>query len=66
MKIGFTGLDLPEGKSKYNDPVLNALSDKDKPKKISPFFAQFIKDEYIDCAYLFISILILIYCLCRH
>ena len=49
MKIGFTGLDLPEGKSKYNDPVLNALSDKDKPKKISPFFAQFIKDEYIDC-----------------
>jgi len=49
MKIGFTGLDLPEGKSKYNDPVLNALSDKDKPKKISPFFAQFIKDEYVDC-----------------
>ena len=49
MKIGFTGLDLPEGKSKYNDPVLNALSDKDRPKKISPFFAQFIKDEYVDC-----------------
>ena len=49
MKIGFTGLNLPEGKSKYNDPVLNALSEKDKPKKVSPFFAQFIKDEYVDC-----------------
>ena len=38
MKIGFTGLDLPEGKIKYQDQKLNALSKKDKPKKISPFF----------------------------
>ena len=31
MKIGFTGIDIPEGKSKYNDPILQALAEKDKP-----------------------------------
>ena len=49
MKIGFTGIDIPEGKSKYNDLVLKALAEKDKPKKVSPFFVQFLKDEYVDC-----------------
>ena len=48
MKIGFTGLDFPEGKVKYQDQKLNALSEKDKPKKVSPFFIKFLKDEYID------------------
>ena len=47
MKIGFTGIDLPEGKIKYKDKVLEALAAKDKPKKISPFFAEFIKDEFV-------------------
>ena len=46
MKIGFTGLDIPEGKVKYQDPQLNALVEKDNPKKTSPFFAEFLKDEY--------------------
>lgn len=45
MKIGFTGIDLPEGKVKYNDPRLTALEEKDKPKKVVPFFAEFIRDE---------------------
>ena len=49
MKIGFSGIDIPEGKSKYNDLVLKALAEKDKPKKVSPFFVQFLKDEYVDC-----------------
>ena len=49
MKIGFTGIDMPEGKSKYNDLVLKALAEKDKPKKVSPFFVQFLKNEYVDC-----------------
>ena len=47
MKIGFTGLKIPEGKIKYNDSKLNLLIEKDTPNKISPFFAQFIKDEFI-------------------
>ena len=32
MKIGFTGLNLPEGKNKYEDEILIALANKDKPK----------------------------------
>jgi len=47
VKVGFTGLDLPEGKTKYRDETLIALEMKDKPKKVSPFFAEFIRDEYI-------------------
>jgi ribosome-binding ATPase len=46
MKIGFTSIELPEGKTKYNDKVLNALAEKDKAKKVVPFFAEFIKDEF--------------------
>ena len=44
MKIGFKGLDIPDGKNKYEDKFLSALADKDKPKKISPFFVEFLKD----------------------
>jgi ribosome-binding ATPase YchF (GTP1/OBG family) len=47
VKIGFTGIDLPEGKMKYRDETLIALEEKDKAKKVSPFFAEFIKDEFI-------------------
>lgn len=47
MKIGFTGIELPQGKIKYNDESLIALEKKDKPKKLSPFFAEFVRDEYI-------------------
>lgn len=47
MKIGFTGIDLQEGKTKYKDETLIALETKDKAKKVSPFFAEFIKDEFV-------------------
>ena len=47
MKIGFTGLDLPEGKIKYQDEKLIALSEKDKPKKVAPFYAELIRDEFV-------------------
>lgn len=47
MKVGFTGIDLAEGKVKYNDETLIALETKDKPKKVSPFFAEFIRDEFV-------------------
>ncbi|MCP4268061.1 MAG: DUF933 domain-containing protein [Candidatus Brocadiaceae bacterium] len=47
MKIGFTGIDLQEGKTKYKDETLIALEAKDKAKKVSPFFAEFMKDEFV-------------------
>jgi ribosome-binding ATPase YchF (GTP1/OBG family) len=47
MKIGFTGIDLDEGKVKYIDDVLLALADKIDPKKVTPYFVEFLKDEYI-------------------
>ena len=50
MKIGFTGLDIPEGKIKYKDEKLIALEQKCQPKKVSPFFVEFLKDEYIQSA----------------
>jgi len=46
MKIGFTGVDLPEGKVKYQDDGLQALIAKDNPKKISPYYAEFIRDDF--------------------
>lgn len=49
MKIGFTGLDLPEGKIRYNDRILDALSAKDNPKKVSPFYVEFLPDEFDKC-----------------
>ena len=47
MIIGITGLDLPEGKTKYKDEKLIDLVAKDKAKKVVPFFAEFIKDEFV-------------------
>ena len=47
MKIGFIGIGLPEGKMKYKDENLLALEKKDKPKKVSPYFAEFIKEEFV-------------------
>ncbi len=47
MKIGFTGIDIAEGKIKYQDEKLIALAEKFQPKKVTPFFAEFIKEEYI-------------------
>ena len=51
MKISFLGLDLPEGKIKYNDEILVKLTEKFAPKKVSPFFAAFVKEDFInaDC-----------------
>jgi ribosome-binding ATPase YchF (GTP1/OBG family) len=49
VKIGFTGVNLPEGKTKYDDPVLAALVEKDKPKKVSPYFAEFKRNEFVRC-----------------
>ena len=55
MKIGFTGIELPEGKIKYKDEKLIALETKDKPKKTSPFFAEFIRDEFVQSEVIVVS-----------
>ncbi len=47
MKIGFTGIELPAGKTKYKDEKLEALAAKDRPKKVSPYFAEFVPEEFV-------------------
>jgi ribosome-binding ATPase len=51
MKISFFGLKLPVGKVKYNDEIMIKLTEKFAPKKISPFFAEFKEEDFInaDC-----------------
>jgi len=46
MKIAQTGLDVPEGKLKYPDPLMDALIEKFKPAKISPYYFEILPDAY--------------------
>ena len=46
MKIAYTGLNLTEGKVKYEDPAVIALTGKFSPKKVTPFYFDFIPDGY--------------------
>ena len=55
MKIGFAGFDLPEGKVKFQDEKVIALENKFAPKKTTPFYAEFIKDDFLNCDAIFIS-----------
>ena len=47
MIIGFTGIELPQGKIKFHDQKLIALVNKDNPKKVSPYFFEFVLDNFI-------------------
>ena len=47
MIIGFTGIELPQGKIKFHDKKLITLVNKDNPKKISPYFFEFVLDNFI-------------------
>ena len=47
MKIGFTGLDLPEGKVRYDDPLFDQIAEKCKPKKIAPYYAELLPEEFV-------------------
>jgi len=47
MIIGFTGIELPQGKIKFHDQKLITLVNKDNPKKISPYFFEFVLDNFI-------------------
>jgi ribosome-binding ATPase YchF (GTP1/OBG family) len=49
MKICFVGLELPEGKVKYQDERVLALDKKFAAQKVTPFYAEFIKDDCQQC-----------------
>lgn len=49
MKICFLGLDLPEGKVKYQDERVVHLDRKFKAKKVTPYYVEFIKDDCQTC-----------------
>ena len=46
MIIGYTGIELPQGKIKYNDQKLLDLINKDNPKKKSPYFFEYVLDDF--------------------
>ena len=46
MKISYTGLDLPEGKVKYEDPVVIELAEKFMPDKVSPYYCTFAENDH--------------------
>nr|VFJ86237.1 MAG: Protein of unknown function (DUF933) [Candidatus Kentron sp. LFY]VFJ92647.1 MAG: Protein of unknown function (DUF933) [Candidatus Kentron sp. LFY] len=46
MRIAVTGLDFSEGKVKYEDAIVLALADKFSPKKVTPYYFEFIYDDY--------------------
>ena len=46
MRIASTGLDLPEGKVKYEDAVVLALAEKFSPKKVTPHYCELLPDGY--------------------
>jgi ribosome-binding ATPase len=49
MKIGILGLDLPEGKVKYQDDKVTTLEKKFSARKVTPFYAEFLKDDPDSC-----------------
>jgi len=51
MKISYLGLELEQGKIKYKDKNVEMLVDKFTPKKTTPYFAEFVADDFIgsDC-----------------
>lgn len=46
MRIACTGVNLPEGKVKYKDPLVEALAEKYAPKKVSWYYCEFLADDY--------------------
>ena len=48
MKIAYTGLDLPEGKVKYNDAILADLEGMFDPDKVTPFYFELLPDGFAE------------------
>lgn len=55
MKICFAGFDLPEGKVKFQDEKVITLESKFAPQKTTPFYAEFIKDDFQNGDAIFIA-----------
>jgi len=55
MKIGFAGFDLPEGKVKFQDEKVITLENKFAPQKTTPFYVEFIRNDFLNCDAIFIS-----------
>jgi ribosome-binding ATPase YchF (GTP1/OBG family) len=49
MKICSIGFDLPEGKVKFQDELVITLDQKLSPKKITPFYVEFTRDDFSQC-----------------
>ena len=47
MKVCTIGLDLPEGKVKYHDDKFVELVKKCDPLKVTPFYVEFIRDDFV-------------------
>jgi len=48
MKIAVSGVNLPEGKTKCVDPVVETLTEKFQPAKVSPYYFEFLPDAYAE------------------
>ncbi len=46
MKIANSGLDLPQGKVRYNDRIFADLAEKFQPEKTSPYYVEFLLDNF--------------------
>ena len=55
MKICFAGFDLPEGKIKFQDEKVLTLVTKFSPLKTTPFYAEFIKNDFQNADAIFIA-----------
>lgn len=55
MKICFAGFDLPEGKVKFQDEKVLTLVSKFSPLKTTPFYVEFIKDDFLNADAIFIA-----------
>jgi ribosome-binding ATPase len=49
MKICVLGCDLPEGKVKYQDERVITLDQKLVPKKVTPYYVDFVRDDFSHC-----------------
>ena len=48
MKIALLGFEhIGEGKIKYRDEKMVVLTDKFSPKKVTPYFAEFIRNDFV-------------------
>lgn len=55
MKICFAGFDLPEGKVKFQDEKVLTLVSKFSPLKTTPFYVEFIKNDFQSADAIFIA-----------